>query len=166
MLQKRHGQYPCGQESSILTKVQLKTTDPLSCVAQRDPSHGVCCAAGVLKHTVTSVPACPHLHTSLVLGHVPSGELQFFHLEHPDSPLEGSASPLPGYVLFLKQLLLSLYLEASGAGSAGIAARPAKLHRSRLTTAKPHPMDASARVWSSSAAKTLLLLPASFCSRS
>lgn len=112
---------------------------------------------------VTPVPARPHLHTSLVLGHEPSGELQFFHLKHPDSSHEGSASPLPGYVLFLKQLLLNLYLEVSGTGSAGTAARPAKLHRSRLATAKSHPMDASARVRSSSAAKALLLLPASFC---
>lgn len=120
----------------------------------------------VLQHMATPAPARPHLHASLVLGHVPYDELQIFHLKHPDLPLEGSASPLPGYVLFLKQLLLSLYLEVSGAGSAGIAARPAKLHRSRLATAKPHPVDASARVWSSSAAKMLLLLPASFCSRS
>lgn len=115
MLQQRHGQYPRGQEPSSLTKLELKATNPLSCVAQCGSSHGVCCAAGVLRHTVTPVPARSHLHDSLVLGHVPSVRFLFFHLKDPDLPLEGSASPLPGYVLFLKQLLLSLYLEVSGA---------------------------------------------------
>lgn len=75
----------------------------------------MCCAAGVLRHMVTPAPARSHLHASLVLGHLPSGELLFFHLKDPDLPFEGSALPLPGYVLFLKQLLLSLYLEVSGA---------------------------------------------------